>query len=91
MINAMMDNRVTLSALLRAAWFIIDTGQRVCALSETLEGHEAYTVRSNLAWKLRSVGENLERPGERLESHADARGHAADDILAPLIAARSVG
>ncbi|MGY3693615.1 hypothetical protein ACVIGA_003695 [Bradyrhizobium sp. USDA 3240] len=93
MLNAVLNNRLALTILTRAAWFVIDTGQRIAALSGRLEGTEAYTVRSNLAWKLRTAGENLERLGERLEEHVDARATAAginaDDVLGPLIAERS--
>jgi hypothetical protein len=93
LLHTVLDNRLALTTLTRAAWFLIDTGQRIAALSGDLEGPEAYTVRSNLAWKLRTVGENLERLGERLERHVYARaataGISADDILGPLIAARS--
>jgi hypothetical protein len=88
MLNAILNNRLALTTLTRAAWLIIDTGQRIAALSGDLEGPEAYTVRSNLAWKLRTAGENLERLGERLEDHGDARAAAAginsDDVLGRL-------
>jgi hypothetical protein len=93
MLITVLNNRLALTTLTRAAWLFIDVGQRTAALSGDLEGTEAYTVRSNLAWKLRTVGENLERLGERLEGHVDARaagvGISSDDILGPLIAART--
>ena len=59
MLNAVRNNRLALTTLTRAAWFVIDTGQRIAALSGDFEGTEAYTVRSNFAWKLRTAGETL--------------------------------
>jgi len=93
MLNAILNNRWALTTLTRAAWCLIYQGQRIVALSETLEGLEPYTVRADLAWKLRTAGENLERLGERLEKHVDARatkaGISSDEVLGPLIAERS--
>lgn len=36
MLNAVLNNRLALTTLLRAAWFLIDTGHRITALSGDL-------------------------------------------------------
>lgn len=94
MMKSILNKRVVLTGVMRAAWGCIYAGRDICALSEALEGSEAYTVRSNLAWKLRTLGENTEQWGERLEAYVDSRAASAgidmQSVLAPLVAARAV-
>ncbi|KJC55493.1 hypothetical protein UB31_00500 [Bradyrhizobium sp. LTSP849] len=90
MMDALLNNSSTLTTLMRAAWRLIYTGQGIVALSEAFEGPEPYSVRCNLAWTLRAIGEDLERLGERLEKYVNDRAAKADinsdDYLGPLMA-----
>jgi len=75
--------------MMSVAWGLIYKRRHVMSVAERVEGPWGTQVRTRIAWKLMTVGEDVSAHGERLESAVERWARALripmDDVLRPLM------